>query len=356
MFEHKVDSGKTVSLASAPTPATDKETDVLSINWEGTSPPIDARLLGDLASVYLAHVRSTKAEQTAINYGHHLAPFLVWWSEYGPPHEHTLTDKALEDCYTWLMNDYRTTKGKPPALATLHSVATRIRMFLHWLYTTKRLPIDISGWMQIPPEPGPRDRYLDLAQCQALFDACKGTLRVRDHAILAMLLGVGCRQFEAAEALKEDIVFAKDMSGHLRLRKVKYDAEGRKKGRLVVFGPTTGFLLRLHMISNADPDDPRLLQVTDTTIKNRLRELSKRAGFVASAHDFRRTFSDYWVDHSSSDNGLALLMLRLQLGHAIPADDTTAKHYLDNRNPAKLLDRLARHYASPVELICFPEW
>lgn len=329
---------------------------MISISREGTSPPIDASLLSELASVYLAHVQATRSAQTAINYGHHLAPFFWWWDRYGPAHGHILTQNALQACYTWLMQDYRTTKGAVPALATLHSTATRIRMFLHWLYTTRRLPIDIAGWMQLPPAPEPRARYLTLAQCQALFDACTGVLRVRDQATLALLLGTGCRQFEAAEALKSDITFASDFTGSLHLRKVKYDAEGRGKGRLVVFGQITGVLLRLHLVTSVNPAEPRLLGITDTAIKNRIRVLGIRAGFPVSAHDLRRTFSDWWIDQHKADNGLALLMLRLQLGHAIPSDDTTARHYLDLRNPAKLLERLHRHYTSPVESLHIPEW
>jgi integrase len=171
--------------------------------------------------------------------------------------------------------------------------------------------------------------------------------------MLAVLLGTGCRCFEAAEA-KKDALTLWDSGGKLVLNKVKFDREGRKrKGRVTILGETAARLIRLHLLCNGDDDDPRLLQMSDVAIGERIETLAQRAGIKASTHDLRRTFADWWIDNNQDDR--AYLFLKLQLGHALPKEDTTAAHYIDLNNPAKVAERLKKYYCSPVESIRLPE-
>lgn len=167
--------------------------------------------------------------------------------------------------------------------------------------------------------------------------------------MLAVLLATGCRCFEAAEATKDALTLS-DSGGTLMLSKVKFDREGRKKrGRITVIGPTAARLIRLHLLCNGDEDDPRLLQMSDVAIGERVETLAARAGITASTHDLRRTFADWWIDHNQDNR--AYLFLKLQLGHTIPKKDITANHYIDLQNPSKIAERLKRYYCSPVESI-----
>jgi integrase len=288
--------------------------------------------------------------RTVANYGHQLQPFADWWRDRDDP---VLSEAALADFWQWLSRDWVTATGNPPAPSTVHTVARRVRQFLRWLHRTGRLPVDVSDWMPLPPSPDPAQRFLDRGQLQAVLDAIPpGSLRFRDRATFALLGETGARRFEVAELLEEDVHVDPDLSGGwARLRRVKGDAQGRGQGRVVAFGPVTAQAVhqwRLHQaLMGLDwADDPRLLQMTNTAIRLRVAKWAAGAGFALGAHDFRRTFSDHWLEHCP-DRARAMLLLKLQLGHTI-RDDVTLAHYINTKNPGRVVDQLRAVYVSPL--------
>lgn len=307
----------------------------------------------DLARHLETWIREKEGEVstiTAENYRNRVRPLLLWWTATGPACNWAITPATLKQYRHWLERDYRDSNNHQPAPATVHTYCATVRIFLHWLYESQRLPVSIAHWVSMPEKPRGRGKFLDLGECQELINAASGPLKIRDWTMIAVLLGTGCRCFEAAEATKKD---TDTQTGSVILKKVKFDREGRRqKGRVSIYGETTAKLIRLHLMVNGTTDDPRLLQMSNVAIGERIETLAHRAGITASTHDLRRTFCDWWMEHATDDR--AYLLLKLQIGHAIPPTDTTAIHYLDLDNAQKTAQRLRRCYTSPVEELQFP--
>jgi integrase len=333
-----------------PTPGPSAEA-MLEIAVVAKSNPIRAAVLDPLIETYLEEVKETLSPRTANNYRHQIQPFRAWWAEVGPGLDHILTEQAAGGWPGWVRKHYTTTKGKPPAPATVRSGAIRVRQFFRWLFRTGRLPVDISHWSPLPTKQPHGRRFLDRAQCQALFDAVPdGPLRFRDRAMLAFLLDTGARRFEAAAALWADL-HTDERGGWCRLRLTKGDAEGETGGRLVAFGPETARAIHYHRqflhITGREGDDPRLLGMTNTAIKDRLDKLAQRVGWAIGAHDCRRTFADHWWERNRAHEH-AMILLKLQMGHTV-GDDITLTHYVDLRNENRLIEMIREVYVGPCE-------
>lgn len=295
--------------------------------------------------------------RTVENYRHQLQPFRDWWQARGDP---ILSEEALAAFWLWLSTEWITAAGGPPAPSTLHTVARRVRQFLRWLHRTARLPVDVSDWMYIPHLPDSPQRFLSRDDLQAVLDAVPaGPLRLRDYATLSLLVETGARRFEVAELLADNVHVDPDLSGGWAdLHKVKGDAQGRKgRSRRVAFGPATARAVhfwRLHQrLQGLDwAADPRLLQITNTAIRLRVAVWAAAADMPLGAHDFRRTFADHWLEHCP-DRAHAMLLLKLQLGHAL-RDDITVAHYIDTRNRDKVARKLRDNYVSPLAGLDLP--
>lgn len=296
--------------------------------------------------------------RTVENYRHQIQPFRTWWEERdGPP---VLTEEALAEFNTWLTVDWVTATGSAPAPSTIHTTARRVRQFLRWLHKTGRMAADISDWMPMPPAVDSPQRFISPDDLQAVLDAIPpGPLRFRDWATVALLAETGARRFEVAEILADCVHVEADMSGGwVDLYKVKGDAKGRRgKSRRVAFGPATAVALhfyRLHqgLVGVGWDDDPRLLQMSNTAIRLRVAKWSTLADLPLGAHDFRRTFADHWLENCP-DRANAMILLKLQLGHALK-DDITVAHYIDTRNREKIARKLRENYVSPLDGLDLP--
>lgn len=344
------------SLLEIKKTATEKEDrPVLTLSATGANAPdIRAEHLISCVDQFLEEVAPTVSPSTASGYAMRFLSFRQWWEGAGPP-EYVLTATKLSSFRQWLESDYRDTHGHHPSQSTVRTVIARVRRFLRWLHTTGRLPLDISGWLPLPPKAKHKRRFLTPEQCQALIDGVPpGPLRMRDWAMVAFLLGTGARRFEAANALwSNTVIDPETFRGHCILFKVKGDAQGRGLGRVVVFGPVTGKALHQHRLflrltGQADPAG-RIFGMSNTAIKMRFRVIGKNAGFEVGPHDLRRTLSDYWWEHNA-DNERAMILLKMQLGHSI-GEDVTLNHYINLDNRPRLIQMLHDAYTSPAELL-----
>lgn len=331
---------------------------MIDLSVHGQAEAVNAAALVVVLDLFLAERdRRDLDPRTVENYRHQIQPFRDWWEARGDP---VLSEEALAEFWAWLSSDWVTATGNPPAPSTLHTTARRVRQFLRWLHRTGRLPVDVSDWMPIPPAVDSPQRFLAQDVLQAVLDAIPaGPLRFRDFATVALLAETGARRFEVAELLAENVHVDPDLAGGwAELVKVKGDATGRRgKSRRVAFGPATARAIHFYRLHQALvgvdwEEDPRLLQMSNTAIRLRVAKWAARAELPLGAHDFRRTFADYWLDHCP-DRAHAMLLLKLQLGHAL-RDDVTVAYYIDTRNRDKVIRKLRDNYVSPLADLDLP--
>lgn len=282
--------------------------------------PLHARDLE--AAIELFHTAQAKRVKpvTVTRNRQGLAPFVDWWRQYGPP-EYTLTPDRLADFVAW-MRETPNGHGRPYADGTIHTTIRRIRQLFKWLHRTNKIPADISHWIeQVPLHREPKGT-LGRADMIALFEAARaGANQIRDMAILAFLAETAARQSEVAAVQWLDVQI-EERTAYLR--------PGTTKGgrpRLVVFGDTTGRLLVLWRFFGGAEAAGRIFALSTDGIREVLRRIGQRAGVKANAHRFRRTFATNWIRHYEGDGEQAILLLKIQMGHA-HRSDVTAAHYL----------------------------
>ncbi len=142
-----------------------------------------------------------------------------------------------------------------------------------------------------------------------LLKACEGKdwLRLRDRALILLLLDTGLRIHEAHSLRVVDIL---DSTCIVRGKGGKH--------RVVAFSPETRLALQRYL--KACPYHPQAEQplwyggkgaLTLNGIKQVVRDAGKRAGLPVGAHQLRRTFATW-----SLRQGISLEHLRLLMGHS----------------------------------------
>jgi integrase len=331
-------------------PQTERQS-MIDLQLAANETPIRATHLDHLIDVYLSDCSASVDSATVTSYRHQIAPFRAWWAQAGPPVDHILTARAVEVFPAWVRAEYRNHRGRPPSPASLRSCCVRVRQFTRWLYRTGRLPVDITAWIPLPKKRPQSQRFLTPQQCQDLLEAVPaGPLQYRDRAMIAFLLATGARRFEAANALWADL-HIDERGGVVRLRKTKGDNTGQGGGRIVVFGPATAEAIHYHdqflRLTGQAGDDLRVFGMSNTAIKNRFAKLAERLGWPIGPHDCRRTFADHWW-HSHRGGDQAMILLKLQLGHAV-GHDVTMAHYIDTTNETRIIELIREAYTGPVE-------
>lgn len=307
------------------------------------SPDEDRVSASPLAELYPVFLASLQVRPTTLNhYQMQTLPFWEWWARVGPP-DYVLTMSRCRTFAEWLVQNGRTRSGAPLRQNTVRTILRRVRQFFRWLYTSGRLPIDISTWIPVPSIQYTRNRILDTGEIRALFALCRGANRIRDMALLAFLLETGCRRIEAANAMWSNVDFASDWAGQCFLEVTKGYRDIDKR-RIVVFGRKTGKLLQLHRVMLGG--EPELLfGLTNSGVAQVVNGLAARAGIEFSPHDIRRTFATYWMRHCrAASPDFAERMLGVQLGHALRG--VTDQHYIRLD-----VDDVRAHYVSPLDPI-----
>ena len=322
------------------TVASHKTTDpveIMDISSAPASEEIGARTLADLFPVYLADIAHRVAPKTVTNYRHQIGPACAFWEIHGPAHGWTITRQTGPALLAYLHTE--TDLGQN----SIRTTVRRVRQFLRWVHTSGRLPIDISGWIDLPAPRKAEIHTLAQDEIRRLLDGCTGHTRIRDLALICFLLETGARRTEAAHLDYGNVQWTAPEGGYAFLEIVKGYKDVDKR-RHVVFGRVTGKLLQLQrVVYGVDLLAGPVFDLTDSGVTSVLAAVGKRAGVEVSAHDFRRTFATHWIRNCRAPSpALAEQLVRVQLGHS--AQNVTQAHYL-------ALDHtdVAKYYVSPLD-------
>lgn len=302
---------------------------------------IAAELLATLAPVYLADVAARCKAITAANYTFQLQPFLEWWGATAPHHSFVLSPDLLTEFPAWL----NTVHAYKPS--TVHTFVSRAQMFLRWLHTSGRLARDISRWLPLPALPAAKPHCLTAEEIGRLLLAAaeaRGAYRIRNACLVAFLAETGCRRIEASNAQWQNVTYTDQGRGYCWLETVK-GYLGVDKRRTVVFGTTTGKLLRLwSFVSGRPPDRPGpIFDITNSGVRQVIAHLGAQAGVEVQPHTLRRSFATHWIKHCAPPNrDLAERLLEVQLGHG--PRSVTQRHYM-----VLTYEDVAAYYVSPLD-------
>ena len=327
--------------------------DMIAITRPGSMQrQLDATHLVELLHAFLETKRSEIAEKSHTNYQIDLQPFITWWEAQ----DRSVLDAAGVAAFlAYLRKDYRNSFGKPASPQVMWRITKRLRQALDWGHTVGYIPVNVSSMIPVLPETTRLKYFPDPTEIHDLILCATGDTRLRDASIITMLVATGARRFELAEALIEDVEFVTpvtnvcagaDHSGHIHLRKTKNDRDGYGPGRLSVFDSVAGLILKCYLRS-VNRTSGRIYGMTDTNVRNIVHQL----GIVADLprmhpHAFRSAFVDHWSDVNAAAGEMAMVALRLQIGHTLTQDVTN--RYRDLRNPVKNLRRIRQFYTSPL--------
>jgi integrase len=313
---------------------------------------INATHLTALVQSFLETKRQTLSAKSYTNYVIDLAPFLQWWEMQSEP---VLTQAGFSAFVAWLRYEWRNSFGKPATAQVMWRVCKRLRQVLDWGHVNGYIPVSVSGMVPILPEMTKLKYFPEPDEIYELVMAADGDTRLRDASIITLLVATGARRFELAEVEVSDVEFftpttnltvGADHGGFVHLRKTKGDRDGAGAGRLSVFDGVAGLLLKVYLRAIGRRRG-RLYGMTDTNIRNIVHQL----GIVSDLprmhpHAFRSAFVDHWSDTNAVAGEMAMIALRLQIGHALSSDVTN--RYRDLANPTKNVRRIRQFYTSPL--------
>jgi site-specific recombinase XerD len=249
--------------------------------------------------------------RTVQNYRECVTPFVTFLQQQGCQQ---LEEVQPHHIRKWLIHK----QAQGVSSHTLHNAYRNPRTFWNWCIR--------EGLTEHNPfakvEPPKREKVLKPAltpeQVEALLKACEGRewLRLRDRALILLLLDTGLRIHECHQLRVMDVV-----QNALIVR-----GKGGKQ-RVVVLSAEVRLALQRYL--KACPYRPTAEQplwwgadgaLTLHGIKLAVRKVGKRAGVKVGAHQLRRTFATW-----SLRNGIDLEHLRLLMGHS---DLKTTQQYL----------------------------
>lgn len=315
---------------------------------------VDATNIVALINSFLENKRQTITEKSYSNYVIDLAPFLAWWETQEDP---VLNRQRLNTFVDWLRNEWRNLYGKPATAPVAGRVCQRLRQVLEWGHANGFIPVRLAHMVPTIPEFETLKYFPTPDEIYGIIMATTGDTRLRDASIIAMLAATGARRFELAAVEIEDLEFFGaftdlavdgEHSGYVRLRKTKGDREGQGVGRISLFDGRAGLLLKAYLRASGRTSG-NLYDMTDANIRKIVQQCGERAGLPQiHPHAFRSAFVDHWSDVNALSGEMAMIALRLQIGHSLSNDVTN--RYRDLKNHAKNIRRIRQFYVSPLQV------
>jgi integrase len=282
------------------------------------------------------------SSRTISNCVYHLQPFEIWLSEAGPTCGWELSPDSFRLYARWLRDgSYLTRYGNPPSHNSRSAYLKRLRHLLSWCHKAGYIDGDASDWVPQLPQKPREMRPIDTSTIVNLLMACetggRENLRPRNKALIAISFATGARREEICEILIRNVSFFDDGSGTIYLQKTKGD-----KPRTVIFGPSSGKILKLYMDSLPSGRE-RLFTVHPESLWRAVSALVNRANVPNSnLNDHRKFFASYWYMKYPEEDSPDKFVLDLQLGHA--SRTIQHRHYVFMNT-----ESIRNFYISPME-------
>lgn len=291
---------------------------VATINLSPPEPVLDARQLGDLIRLWLAHGVANR--DTAAGYEYKVRYFCDWWLRRGPAQQWRLGRRDL-DAFGAYLETARTKFDLPLAYHTRNDILRRLRQALRWAYRGGYVEHDYSVWVPQPGgEPVPRTAAETDALRRLLLAADQTPFPARARTILAVLIGTGIRRSECATIQIEDIRLYADHSGVMAVtgKRTKANHSGR---RTVALDAETGTYLVAYLdMLRRDKGPlfcgPNGAALTPQTIYRTVKKCVGIAGLeeeIIGCHDLRRAFATHVARRYRGE--VYGDLLRRQMGH-----------------------------------------
>lgn len=324
-----------------------------AINLTPPEETLDARNLDALIDMWLAALDVDVI--THRNYKDRVRCFRQWWNAVGPTNDWRLTEALLKSFELHMRTIVTDRFNAPMTYHTRTATVRVVRSMFKWAATTGKTTKNYGLWLPFPSgTPQKRKAAKPEHLARLMLAAAESPQALRDQAIIAFLIGTGCRRGEVAGLRVEDLTIHADSSGTATVtgkrtsanqtgqRAVSFDA-GTGKWLIKYLdetGITAGTMWPIGFWGNLGPQG--VYQMVKRTIE--------RAGLddvIQGPHDLRRAFATI-VGKMHPNNPMWADMIRRQLGHAHYSQ--TAEYTLLDADDIRLDSPLNQAQGQPYPL------
>jgi site-specific recombinase XerD len=258
---------------------------------------------------YLTHLANAgKSAHTVRAYRHDLADFVRWQEQTTGE---AFDPQAVLPRDITAYRSYLITCGKKPATVNRRLVA--LQRFYKWAYKQKQItenPFEILEGVRVKQQQGIAPKWLDQHQQLALLRAVRKAKRVRDVALIELMLKAGLRVSELADLMLNDVELSE------RAGKVIVRAGKGGKYREVPLSKEVRHALESYLQERQEDDSDRLFVGQRGPLHAAgVQYLVAKYAFQArldnvTPHTLRHTFGKNLVDE-----GVSLEQVAALLGH-----------------------------------------
>ncbi len=247
--------------------------------------------------------------------------FRRWWEQAGPAKDWRLTETMLQGFEIYLRTK-SSRFGKPMTYMTRYMTIRVVRQMFIWASTKGKIDKNYGLWLPFPSgDPPKRKAPKPEHLARLMLAAAESPQALRDQAIIAFLIGTGCRRAEVAGLKVEDLTILADGSGTATVTGKRTSANptgvrdvgfSASTGKWLVqyldeTGITAGSLWPLGYWGHLGPQG--VYQMVKRTIE--------RAGleeYIQGPHDLRRSFATI-LGKLHRDAPAWADLIRRQMGH-----------------------------------------
>lgn len=301
--------------------------EVGTINLSPKVPTLNGTHLNRLIDIYVESCRARLDHQVTVDgYEYQLIWFKEWWEAQGPGQAWLLRPDDFMHFEKYLLTAISPSTKRRLSYHTRHTVVKRLREMFGWALAKGYLDRDYAKW--VPPAAGgpPKRKAANLEALHKLLDAAgdlEEKARLRNRAIVAMLMGMGLRRAELSHLDIDEVIIHADHSGSASVvgKRTQANPTGERE---TAFDSATGKII----VAYLDEEDRRSgplfrgkggKRLTGQGIYIMVKKAIAAAQLekqIVGPHDLRRAFATHY--RRSRGGKASAHLLQLQLGHASP--------------------------------------